>query len=639
MVVAAIACISTPLATALSRGDGLLVYGESTLTTPRYTNWIQSLQLVNGESSAPAAAATIRHSTIKASPTRNEAISGYQTTGGTLYIQLWNGSSWSSQWNVSVGNGSLPRFDIAYEQASGDAVVMYSTNTATTNELAYRVWNGTSWTSASTYDAQRTSGIVDSIKLADREGSNDIAVAWGDRNFDLSANAWNGSTNSWISEPAAALSSNLAKVSTATSLTNQSYDIAYEQSTGELLVAWGDDAVLDLSYATRAAGSGGTWASTVVATAFFEEPTDIALAAEPGTAYIAYANATDNGADADAGIWNGSAWVNLSNFDTAIDTVAAGTSGIAVTWVSAGGQSRAVVTYDDANAAGIDWLFYNKNTATWSALQTDFITAPAPSNVDDKMHRLRANPHNAAEAMLLVVDSNSDLFAKKLAFDGTTLTWASVEPGAVALETSVSAITGYAADFAYNDYAPIGTLGIDIVNGSGTSVVSPAVAFSAAAPSFSCQTTTAVLGTSSERIRITNGTTTPGWTLSVAATNGNTSQWQSGAKQYDFNDQSGAPAGCPDGVDGDTSAGLLSVNPSTGSIGAQTTCLPNGLSLGSSVSFNQSVTDNATLLSASSSSQLGCYWDLTNVALSQMIPPEQPQGVYALSLTVTVVAN
>jgi hypothetical protein len=638
MLVAVLSC-NLPNASALSQGDGVMVYGEGTVTTPRTRNWVQSLATWTGESSAATAAATIRHTVVKASPTRNEVIAGYQTTGGALYIQRWNGSSWSAEWNVTVGNGSLPRFDIAYEQNSGEAVIMYSTNTGTTNELAYRVWNGTSWTAATNYDALRTAGVVDGVKMAARSGSNDIAVAWGDLAFDLSANFWNGATNTWVAEPAAALSVNLSKVGTATALTNRSFDLTFEGASGELLVAWGNDAVLDLNHSQRGAGVGGAWGAATVTTAFNEEPTDMELASEPGTDYIAYATATDNGGDADAGIWNGSSWGSINNFDTTIDSVAAGTNNVAVEWVQSGAQSRAVVAYDDTNAVGVDWLYFNKNTTAWAAVQADFTTAPAPVGVDDKMLRMHANPFNTSQLMLVVVDNAGGLFAKRLVFDGTNLTWSSTEPGAVALETTMSSTTGFSADYAFNRFVPAGTLGANIVAANGSPVANPSASFTASVMSFDCQTATATLGTASQRVRITNGSATAPWVASIAATSGNGATWSSAGGQYDFNDGAGAPAGCSAGSDGDLFAGRLSVNPSASTVAAEAGCFTNGVSLGSSNAFSQNVLDSITLISASGSAQIGCYWDVTGIALSQQIPPERGAGTYTINMTITVVAN
>lgn len=422
--------------------SGILVYGEGTVATPRFRQL--SVGTLSSESSAVATQATIRHVVVKAAPNRNEMIAGIQTTAGNVYVIRWDGSTWSNEWNVAVGDGNLQRFDVSYEQNSGDALVAYTANAATNNELVYRTWNGTSWSGATTYNVLRTSGIIDAIQLEPQPSSDNIAIAWGDRNFDLSANLWNGS--SWAGEPAAALETNLSKVGTSTTLTTWSFDLAFETLSGDLLVVWGVDALTDARYATRSAA--GAWSTVTTNTSFLEEATDMELSSDPNSNYIAYANITDNGGDADAAIWNGSAWGPFSNFDTAVDTVAAGTSGLSVSWISSGTQDRAIVTYDDANAAGVDWLYYNKNTNAWSALQTDYAGAPAPAGVDDKLHRLRVNPLNKSELFLLVIDANSDLFAKKLSFDGTNLVWSSIEPGLVALETTMSSITGFSADLA-----------------------------------------------------------------------------------------------------------------------------------------------------------------------------------------------
>jgi hypothetical protein len=396
--------LSPPKAGAVAQGDGTLVYGEGAVTTPRNRQWTQGSTSFGGENSNPAAAASVRHVVTKASPTRDEIIVGVQTTGGVLYIQRYNGTSWSSEWNVTVGDGNLPRFDIAFEPTSGDALVVYSGNVATTNELRYRVWNGTSWTGATNLDAIRTTGTVHAVQLKAGQANNDIALAWGDSNFDLSANYWLGATNTWGGEPAIILSASLSKIGTATTLTNWSFDIAIESVSGDVLVAWGDDAVLDLKHITRTTGSGGAWAGSVTTTtAANEEPVDMELASDPNSNYIAYATISDNGADADASTWTGSAWNAFSNFDITCGTVAAGTKNISVSWLRSGIQDRAVVTYEDSAAAGVDWIHYNKNTNVWTTNPADFTTAPAPLT-DMKTTRMITNPFNTSQLMLTVVE-------------------------------------------------------------------------------------------------------------------------------------------------------------------------------------------------------------------------------------------
>lgn len=635
----ALGIIPVETATAMTSGGGWLMYGEGTLTTPMIRQRKGSAGIWSSQSALASTTTTPRQVIMKASPTTNEVIAGIVTSGGVLNIWKWNGAIWTSQWTVTTTLGNVPRFDIEYEQSSGQAVVMYSRNIGTNNELGYRVWQPSTqaWTSETTYSAARTTGIIHGVQLASRAGSDDLGVAWADANLDLSATWWNGSTNTMTAEPAAALSTGLAVIGTATAIGTMPFDIAFEQGSGDLLVAWGNNASTDLRHAIRTAGSGGTWGSTVTTAAFATEPTDIELKSEPGGDYIGYVNsAADTSTSTEAAIWDGTAWASLSTVDTTSDTVAAGTHNSAITWISSGGQSRAVVTYDDANAAGIDWTVYNKNTNTW-AIQTDFTTAPAPAALNDVQHLLKTNPNDPSKALLFITDQNLDLFAKQLSFDGTNLTWLTTEPGAVALEANVpNAAAGWIAGYDYVITA-IASLGADIVDAADASVANPSVAFSSVTSSPSCQTATATLGTTSQKIRTKNFTSTPGWTLSLAATGGAAANWSSGIGSYDFNDTTSS--GCADGADADGLAGRLTVNASGGTLVSEQTCTANNVAKGSSSSFSQGTVDSVTLLNASSSADSDCYWDLTNVALSQTIPDILPSGTYSLNLTLTTVAN
>lgn len=185
---------------------------------------------------------------------------------------------------------------------------------------------------------------------------------------------------------------------------------------------------------------------------------------------------------------------------------------------------------------------------------------------------------------------------------------------------------------------PSSILAMDIVDANGCPVSSPTVAMSAAALGFSCQTTTGTLGIASERLRATNTTTNPNWSLTIAATGGATSLWTSGGQDYDYNDPAGSPVGCSDGGDSDTRPGQLTIDPSVASITPKSGCTSTGVNLSSSSAFSQSVLDSLTLATASGAGT-GCYWDLTGISLTQRVPAEQPLGAYTLNLTVTIVAN
>lgn len=196
---------------------------------------------------------------------------------------------------------------------------------------------------------------------------------------------------------------------------------------------------------------------------------------------------------------------------------------------------------------------------------------------------------------------------------------------------------------AYSTYPQItltGDLGVEIVDAAGTIVTSPTVLFSSTpTTTLQCNSTTATLGTASQRIRVSNALATNGWNVSIAATSGPTSLWSAGSSYYDFNDPAGSPPGCSDGGDGDTWAGRLTINPSVATVAPSSGCTNTGVSKGSSAAFAEGTINAITLLSADATSQRFCYWDVTGASLSQQIPSQTQPGAYALDMTITVTAQ
>jgi hypothetical protein len=190
--------------------------------------------------------------------------------------------------------------------------------------------------------------------------------------------------------------------------------------------------------------------------------------------------------------------------------------------------------------------------------------------------------------------------------------------------------------------APVGVLSGDIVNATGAPVTAPSFNMNNAGYPFGCDEVSGTLGQSDQRLRVSNMTTSPSWSMSIAATNGPAAVWSTSGntQQYDYNDSAGDPAGCSDGNDSDSIAGKLRVEPSTAVITPQSGgCTTANISLGSNQDFNESTTDAITLMAASSSANTGCYWDLTGINLRQYIPLGQASGSYSLDLTITTMAQ
>ena len=111
----------------------------------------------------------------------------------------------------------------------------------------------------------------------------------------------------------------------------------------------------------------------------------------------------------------------------------------------------------------------------------------------------------------------------------------------------------------------------------------------------------------------------------------------------DFNDPTSA--GCADaapGVDADTVAGQMTVNPTAGTVvkGNCLSCVLTGITKGSSSAFSQGVLDSVTILTGAAASNDIGDWKLTGVGISQTIPPEQRAASdYSLSLVLSIVAS
>ncbi len=185
----------------------------------------------------------------------------------------------------------------------------------------------------------------------------------------------------------------------------------------------------------------------------------------------------------------------------------------------------------------------------------------------------------------------------------------------------------------------VGVKTADIVDNLGASVPSPSVSFPAAISDLGCNVNGATLGTSTQKIRVSNTTPSPTWSITIAATAGSTAYWDGGnpVTRYDFNDST--LDGCTDGGDADSLAGKLFINPSAATItpiGGG--CTTTGLTLNSLTGFSEGTQDSITIITAGTGAQTGCTWDITDITLVQNIPAEQRTGTYSFSLTLTLLA-
>ncbi len=215
-------------------------------------------------------------------------------------------------------------------------------------------------------------------------------------------------------------------------------------------------------------------------------------------------------------------------------------------------------------------------------------------------------------------------------------------PGGFSIGDSVDTNeNGFLYYFASWRLPPTGPLEVTIVDDTGNPVASPTLDFNTIETGFTCQTVNATLGTTTQKIRVTNNSANPNWVLNLAALLGNTAVWESLLlHKYDYNDPAGSPAGCSDGGDTDNLAGQMSINLANVVISPSPTpgCTTNGVNIGSSSSFNENVVDSISLVNASAAADVLCYWDITGIEVTQIIPAEQKAGSYTLQMDLNAVS-
>jgi len=436
-------------------GDGIIVYGANASTSvPQTRDYTASTTAwSNPPSGLPNTVsgqeAVINRVIVRANQNVNEYVCGVlTTTNSRLTVYTWYNGTWTQDWFDNAPASALFQvFDIAYEQNSGNCMVVYS-NGATTNELSYRRRVDGVWLAAATINSLRTTGVVQWVRLASRPNSNEIALAFSDANDDLNAFVWfnDGATYSWQAEPPAVQSTTLSAID------SPKFDIAYEQVSGRVVIVYSIDAVAGVGVARKVAGA-TAWTNTADDATFLDIADYIDIASEPGTDYIAVGTIADAARDMQLGIWNNGAWTNRwNNWETATANPPTPSywTPVACGWAGTGVNRRAVFVYADVAATTLSYFTWVKGAANpeQAANTPSTVSPPFVSGIKQNI-RVKQDPAFATNGQMWVitVDSNSDLWP--LIYNGTGWSWPPV-----ALETATTVAVPMCADADFTSWNP-----------------------------------------------------------------------------------------------------------------------------------------------------------------------------------------
>ena len=376
---------------------GKAVFSNNT-NTPRTSAW-------NGSSFGVAAdTATLpkRYRTIQGAdaPTRDEKIvvgvdanSPGQVTG-----EMWNGSSWT-QLPLSMGTVSENYWygaEVAYEQLSGDAVVVWNDNSqAAGNKLRFAVWDGSSWTAPQSITAY-TGAEPQNLRLAFDPGSDTMVLVVNDINADDYALVWD--SDNWGNA--------ITIDSSGTAESDQSaIAVAFEAQSGDSMVLYGKNSDSKVYYRIWDGSSWGDEASVTAAAGVTGEVAWLSAASDYTSDRIVL-GVTTNSSEAWLSVWDGDTWETSEPAET-------GTTGtvypnLAVAFESSTGN--ALATYGEGTQNAFRYRTWDAATG-WSAEQIGLDIGDVPNSMT-----LDSGP-TGDHIMLTVQDDSSDLHY--LRWDGT----------------------------------------------------------------------------------------------------------------------------------------------------------------------------------------------------------------------------
>jgi hypothetical protein len=334
---------------------------------------------------------------------------------------------------------------------SNSAGAVYRSNDGTNllQSPKYREWNPSTLAWSSQVELPTTGSDVRDAKIAYSPNSSERAVV------SLSAD---GTLNLFVCDNSCTTASkwtrvggaNFADVGAPSASTPYRYfDLAYEQSSGELMIVYDKTTTSDTNdffYRTYSDGvlSGESGFDYVNDGTSDNDIRYFNLAAKSGSNELTMVLEDATAQDAIAMIWSGSSWGNVKTISSAMGTTSITGEAIGVAYETTSGAS---VVF---SGNGADSAAYARWTGTWSSVST---TDPNSNSGNDvKFVTMKSDPASGSnKIMICQVDDLTDLTCRQI--NGGTLSGSSWTNH----DTGVDANTSRPADFAWN---PSGSTGL-----------------------------------------------------------------------------------------------------------------------------------------------------------------------------------
>jgi hypothetical protein len=350
LVISAIALNAGPKVLANSSSPTMVVFSVSGSNTPKFATWSGSAW--SSASSMSSVGANPNWVVLRNCPTRNEMACGTFDASNDVNVMFYNGSAWGSVTEVNTeGDETDDRnFDIAYEQSSGDALIVYYDDYE--ENFGYRTYNGSTLSSESDLSRSELDGN-DYVALFPKPNSDQIImITLGQVDDDgevISANVWNGS--SWLGWTTVETS--------ATSNDDECFAFAYETNSGDGLLVYGENGQSTPRYRTL---SGTTWGSENSLPSTGSAPKWVTLASDPASDKIMFGG-LDNSNDINVNVWSGSSWG--TNYEHESSAPATDRRGFDIAYEAGG--TEALLVYVESSENKLQYRTWNGSS--WSSEQ------------------------------------------------------------------------------------------------------------------------------------------------------------------------------------------------------------------------------------------------------------------------------
>lgn len=332
---------------ATSASEAILVYGEGSVTTPRYRQWDGSTW--GSEGSLLDIGAPLKWAVVRAGTTREEYVAATVGTDADVIAQVFSTGAWGNlqEMTISMGSVNARGFDVAYETISGDAIVAYCDGGP---DPSYRIWNGSSWSLEGTINVASASNC-EWLRLASDPTSDEIIVMVRDAaGAAYEAQVWDG-TSTWA---------NATTFGSITEAAHEGMAIAYEESGNQAIAVSSDGNPARFRWRTW---DGTTWsaASTQTIGDDFEWGT---LVADIGSDEITLCY-QDEDTNIGTAHWSGSAWTHNNAVDEHLTTTgkAKNDPGFSCVFEDVSGRNNfEFVTYTDTTQTN----YRAWNNSTWT---------------------------------------------------------------------------------------------------------------------------------------------------------------------------------------------------------------------------------------------------------------------------------